>query len=196
MLINYLGNLCNFYSSIKPRSLFSSSQNSSSGEIEKQGLLPCSTWNAISTQTSRPREELIFTALATMDIRKHDRLESTSSECIQEAPYCGIPQIPIKLQKIWSHQYNSAPCQHYKQEVLVIYFRPECPKPTPSGDSLALSFLSLEVNRVDPRPQLNPCLTARSPAGHFCPSLLETHSSNSRAQEDQPSWFSWDWGVF
>ena len=119
MLINYLGNLCNFYSSIKPRSLFSSSLISSSGEIKKQGLLLCSTWNAISTQTSRPRDELIFTALAAMHISKHDRLESTSSECIQEAPYCGIPQIPIKLQKRWSHQYNSALCQHCKQKVLV-----------------------------------------------------------------------------
>lgn len=162
--------MCNFYSSIKPSSLFSLFKTSSSGEVEKQALLPFSTWTVICVQIPRPRKELIFIALALTPIRKHDRLEGTSSECIHEAPYCGIPQIPIKLQKMWGNRYNSALCQPCKQEVLV-YFSDLSVLNQHSQGALSVwaSYLRGLVSMPEPRPQLSPCLTTGSPAGRFCP---------------------------
>lgn len=171
--------MCNFYSSIKSSSLFSLSKTSSSGEVEKQALLPFSTWTVICIQISRPRKELMFIALALTHIRRHDRLEGTSSECIREAPYCGIPQIPIKcgipqipikLQKMWGNRYNSAPCQPCKQEVLVYFSDLSVLNQHSQGVlSVWASYLRRLVSTPEPRHQLSPCLTTGSPAGRFCP---------------------------
>ena len=84
---------------------------------------------------------------------------------------------------LWGNQYNSAPCQPSKQEVLVYFSDQSVLNQEGQGALLVWASYLWKLVRLSSDPS------------YALPSQLENQPSNYKAQWDQPSWFTQDWGL-
>lgn len=151
MWIKYLGEICNFYNSIKLRSLFSPPQISSGGK-KKASLSAIFNWNVINSQVSRPGERWIFIALAIVHIRNMIDQKIQGLSAFREALYCRIPSIFYEVTENMKHSVLFGSISALQMESASGFARPECPEPTQSGGSLGLSSTPLKVSMAQPVP--------------------------------------------